>query len=151
MTSPQPNHGWTIKAHPAFLLAQSQYVQDVRQAVSAGSDLKKTKSFKKLEYLIALTTQRIPSDPSRDSYKLGKTLGGQNSLWRRAKFLQQYRLFFRYSSIAKVIVYAWVNNDDTLRAYGSKTDAYLVFRKMLEAGKVPNSWDDLMAEAKKLS
>jgi toxin YhaV len=44
-----------------------------------------------------------------------------------------------------------VNNDDTLRAYGSKTDAYLVFRKMLESGKVPNSWDELMAESKRLS
>jgi len=151
MTNPQTNFTWELKAHPAFLAAHAQYIQDVKQETRSGAALKKTKSFKKLEYLIALTTQRIPSDPARDAYKLGKTLGGKNSLWRRAKFLQQYRLFFRYSSISKVIVYAWVNNDDTLRAYGSKSDAYQVFRKMLEAGKVPNSWDDLMTEAKNLS
>ena len=37
----------------------------------------------------------------------------------RAKFFQQYRLFFRYHAQAKVIVFAWVNDEDTKQAYGS--------------------------------
>jgi toxin YhaV len=82
---------------------------------------------------------------------LGNALGQKYKLWFRAKFLQQYRIFFRYSSLRNIIVYGWVNDPTTLRAYGSKTDAYFVFRKMLESGKVPNNWDELVAESKKLS
>lgn len=47
--------------------------------------------------------------------------------WFRAKFFQQYRLFFCYHQASKIIVYAWVNIEATLRAYDSKTDAYQVF------------------------
>jgi hypothetical protein len=32
-------------------------------------------------------------------------------------------------------VFAWVNDDDTKRAYGSNDDAHRVFRKMLEGGQ----------------
>lgn len=62
----------------------------------------------------------------------------------RAKFNQQFRLFFRYSEDKKAIVLAWVNDEDTKRAYGSKSDAYAVFRKMLEAGDPSGSWGELM-------
>jgi toxin YhaV len=37
----------------------------------------------------------------------------------------------------KVIVLAWVNDEDTKRAYESSDDAYRVFRKMLETGQPP--------------
>jgi toxin YhaV len=65
--------------------------------------------------------------------------------------LQQYRVFFRYSTKSEIIAYGWVNDEESLRAYGSKTDAYLVFKKMLESGRVPNDWDELIAESKRLS
>jgi toxin YhaV len=32
-----------------------------------------------------------------------------------------------------------------LRAYGSKSDAYAVFARMLASGQPPDSWDKLMA------
>lgn len=35
--------------------------------------------------------------------------------WFRAKFFQQYRRFFRYHQASKIIVYAWVNIEATLR------------------------------------
>ena len=41
---------------------------------------------------------------------------------------------------SKVIIYAWVNDDRTKRAYGSKTDAYAVFRGMLVSKNPPNDW-----------
>jgi len=47
-----------------------------------------------------------------------------------------------------VIVYAWVNDEDTKRAYGSADDAYRVFRKMLDGGHPPSDWDRLLAEAR---
>ncbi len=56
-------------------------------------------------------------------------------------------MFFRYSSAAKIIIYVWVNDRDSLRTYGSKTDAYAVFRRMLAAGNPPDDWKALQAEA----
>ena len=50
-----------------------------------------------------------------------------------------------------MIVYAWVNDEDTKRAYESSDDAYRVFRKMLESGHPPDDWDQLLAEARKES
>ena len=89
----------------------------------------------------------IPQDPSRAEYRQGVTLGADGKHWFRAKFFQQYRLFFRYHAGAKVIVYAWVNDDDTKRANESSDDAYRVFRKMLETGQPPDDWDQLLNQA----
>ena len=91
----------------------------------------------------------IPQDPARADYRQGNTLGDEHRHWFRAKFFQQYRLFFRYHQQSKIIVYAWVNDEDTKRAYGSGDDAYRVFRRMLESGHPPSDWAVLLAEAKK--
>ena len=40
-----------------------------------------------------------------------------------------------------MIVYAWVNDENTLRSSGSKSDPYAVFLKMLERGNPPDTWD----------
>ena len=77
----------------------------------------------------------------------GGTLGDDRKHWFRAKFFQQYRLFFRYHAGVKMIVYAWVNDDDTKRAYESSDDAYRVFRKMLESGHPPDDWNQLLNQA----
>lgn len=42
----------------------------------------------------------------------------------------------------------WVNDEQSKRAYGSDTDAYEVFKKMLQNGNPPDSWDKLLAEVK---
>ena len=81
-------------------------------------------------------------------YRQGATLGDDRKHWFRAKFFQQYRLFFRFHQTSKIIVYAWVNDEDTKRAYDSNTDAYLVFKKMLDRGYPPDEWDELLAAAK---
>lgn len=73
----------------------------------------------------------IPSDPANPAFRQGGTLGEDRKDWLRAKFLQQFRLFFRYDSRSRVIVLVWVNDEKTRRAYGSRTDVYLVFRKCL--------------------
>jgi toxin YhaV len=83
-------------------------------------------------------------------YRQGNTLGGQHKHWFRAKFFQQYRLFFRYHAGSKVIVFAWVNDDQTKRAFESSDDAYRVFRKMLESGHPPDDWDQLLRESEVL-
>ena len=68
--------------------------------------------------------------------------------WRRAKLGRRYRLFFRYDSKAKVIVYAWVNDEQTLRSSGSKSDPYAVFEKMLGRGNPPDDWNALVEASK---
>jgi toxin YhaV len=67
--------------------------------------------------------------------------------WFRPKFFQQYRLFFRYQQASKIIVYAWVNDEHTKRAYESGDDAYRVFAKMQASGHPPDSWDALLQQA----
>ena len=104
--------------------------------------------------------REIPEDPSRPKYRQGGTLGDEHTHWLRTKFGSgRYRLFFRYHTGARVIVFAWVNDAETLRTYGSRTDAYAVFRGMLESGNPPGEWDalvgaasapDVIARAKKL-
>ena len=73
----------------------------------------------------------ILRDPSRAEYRQGNTLGRGYRHWRRVKIGRRCRVFFRYDARAKVIVYAWMNDERTLRSSGSKTDPYTVFAKML--------------------
>ena len=108
---------------------------------------RKKNTTKRLAAIAKLVFEVIPQDPTRDEYRQGTTLGKDYKNWFRAKFFQQYRLFFRYHQEGKIIVFAWVNDEDSKRAYGSKTDAYLVFKKMLEKDRPPNDWDVLLREA----
>lgn len=92
-----------------------------------------------------LVYKKVPADPMNRYFMLGNTLGPAFRSWRRVKFFQQYRLFYRFHSGRKIIIYSWFNDDSTLRAYGSKTDAYKEFAKMLEAGDPPTDFDELIA------
>ena len=70
----------------------------------------------------------IPQDPTRAEYRQGNARGDEHKHWFRAKLSQQYRLFFRYHASSKVILFAWVNDDDTKRAHESGDDVYRIFR-----------------------
>jgi toxin YhaV len=145
-------HDWNLRAHPAFLAALMDYKERIiEMRVKVGKDAALTKDGKQLKALFALIYDTVPSNPADLNFRLGNTLGEKYRHWLRAKFRQQYRVFFRYSTRSQTIVYTWVNDDDTLRAYGSKSDAYVVFKRMLESGKVPNDWNELVAESKRLS
>lgn len=142
-------HGWTIFAHPLFLAqieALAQQVESFKQKDSVGY-VKKNAS-KRLAAIMKLAFDAIPQDPGRPEYRQGGTLGDDHKHWFRAKFFQQYRLFFRYHVASQVIVFAWVNDEDTKRAFQSGDDAYRVFRKMLEGGHPPDDWNHLLDEAR---
>jgi toxin YhaV len=145
-------HGWTVFAHPLFLAqleALTQQVERIKQKYPAGY-VKKNAS-KRLAAITKLAFDVIPQDPMRPEYRQGGTLGDDHKHWFRAKFFQKYRLFFRYHAPSKVIVFAWVNDDDSKRAYESDTDAYRVFRKMLESGHPPDNWNQLLGECQHLA
>lgn len=148
-TAPLVIHGWTVFVHPLFLAqieALILQVESLKQKDPVGY-VKKNAS-KRLAAITKLAFDVIPQDPTRPEYRQGGTLGDAHKHWFRAKFFQQYRLFFRYHAAAKVLVFAWVNDDDSKRAYESSDDAYRVFRKMLEGGHPPDDWDMLLAEAR---
>jgi hypothetical protein len=52
-------------------------------------------------------------------------------------------LYVRVKPLAAVI-YAWLNDEDTLRKEGSRTDVYDVFKRMLERGDVPSTINELI-------
>lgn len=142
-------NGWTIFAHPLFLdqlEAVIQQVEALRQKDPAAY-IRKNAS-KRLAAIARLAFDVIPQDPTRTEYRQGNTLGEEHKHWFRAKFFQQYRLFFRYHMESRIIVYAWVNDEDSKRAYENADDAYRVFRKMLESGHPPDDWQALLSEAK---
>lgn len=142
-------HGWAIFAHPLFLdqvEALGKQVERLRDKDPRGYT--KKNAAKKLAAILHLAFEAIPQDPTRPEYRQGGTLGPENRHWFRAKFFQQYRLFFRYHLESKILVLAWVNDEDTLRAYDSDRDAYRVFKKMLSSGHPPNDWTKLLKEAK---
>ena len=143
-------HGWSIFAHPVFLEQVAFLLDDVERLRQKDPLTYKSKnSTKRLAAISKLIFDVIPSDPTLPEYRQGNTLGPDYTHWHRAKFFQQYRLFFRYHAAGKVIVFAWVNNEETKRAYDSKHDAYLVFTKMLKKGIPPDNWSQLLAESKK--
>ena len=141
-------HGWTIFAHPLFLDQIEQLVKQVEAAKQKDPTQYKNKnSARRLAAILKLAFDVIPQDPTRSEYRQGNTLGEEHKHWFRAKFFQQYRLFFRYHVASKVIVFTWVNDEDTKRAYGSGDDAYKVFKKMLTSGQPPDNWNQLLAAA----
>lgn len=146
---PQVVNGWMIFAHPLFLdqvEALAQQVEVLKEKDPAGY-LKRNAS-KRLAAINKLAFEVIPQDPGRAEYRQGGTLGDERKHWFRVKFFQLHRLFFRYHAQSKIIVYAWVNDEGTKRAYESSDDAYRVFRKMLQGGHPPDDWGTPLGEAK---
>lgn len=143
-------NGWILCAHPVFLDQYEALISEVEKLRETYPKSYKNKnSAKRLAAIQKLVFEIIPEDPGLPEYRQGTTLGDENKHWFRAKFFQQYRLFFRFHKESKIIIYAWVNNEDTKRAYDSKNDAYKVFKKMLSKKRPPSDWGTLLKETKK--
>jgi toxin YhaV len=141
-------NGWAIYAHPIFLDQLEGLIGEVEARKARDpKGWKKKNCTKRLAAILKLVSENIPADPGASTFRQGNTLGEHRKHWFRAKFFQQYRLFFRFDSNAKVIVLAWVNDERSLRAYGNKTDAYATFKGMLDGGNPPDDFDALMKEA----
>ncbi len=143
--------GWKIGAHPLFteqLLKLTQAVE--REKTANDKHYRDGANAKLLAAILKLILDVIPSDPTASAFRQGDTLGANRKHWFRAKFGSgPFRLFFCFSSSAKTILYARGKHHKPLRTYGSKTDAYRTFEKMLNAGNPPDSWEALAAAAGK--
>jgi len=145
-------HGWKLFRARAFSEALDGLEAElVRLAAERPDDASSHPKAKLLARILNLILDEIPRDPNAATYQLGNTLGPSHRHWRRAKFLQRFRLFFRFDSASRIIIYAWVNDENTLRKAGSRSDPYAVFLRRLNDGNPPDGWDDLLADAKQAS
>jgi toxin YhaV len=143
-----PRPPWQLFAHPAFSETFDALVGEVaRLRAAEPQQYREHPKTKLLRRIVDLIEVEIPRDPGAHQYSLGNTLGPAHRHWRRAKFLGPFRLFFRYSSTAGVIIYAWVNDENTLRQAGGRNDPYGVFGGLLRKGRPSDDWDALIKEA----
>jgi toxin YhaV len=142
-------NGWLLLAHPHFEDQWAKLSNEVRRLAAKNPlNYRSHQKTKRLATLEKLMFEVIPQDPASNLWRQGSSLGEENRAWRRAKFGQQYRLFFRFDSTAQIIIFGWINDEKTLRARQSKTDAYQVFQRMLDAGDPPTNWDELLGTGK---
>lgn len=139
-------HGWTLLFHECL----NEQLQKLETAVTRAQaqdpeGFASNANVKLFNTLSQLILETVPNDPNRDEYRQGNTMGSAFRHWRRAKIGQRFRLFFRFDSKARIIIYAWVNDTQTLRSSGSRSDPYAVFERMLSRGHPPDDWAALLA------
>jgi toxin YhaV len=144
-------NGWRLYVHPLFEQQFRQLVEQVEAlAAKDPTGYKELPAAKLLATINRYIRETIPRKPGAAEFRQGNTLGSDNRHWFRAKFHERYRLFYRFSSREKVIIYAWVNDERTLRKSGSRTDPYRVFRAMLQAGDPTNTMEQLLVRGKEM-
>ena len=145
-------NGWRIYLYAPVAERYAAVIAEVERLRRVDPEnYRSTPAAKFARVLHDVMTRQIPSDPAAPVYRLGNTLGPDAKTWRRAKFLGRFRLFFRYSSEQRTIVYAWLNDEITLRKAGASTNVYAVFRQLLERGTPPADWASLMDAAQSTS
>lgn len=142
-------HGWSLLFHECL----NEQLQRLHAAVERAqaqdpAGFESNANVKLFNALSKLMLETVPSDPNREEYRQGNTMGASFRHWRRAKVGRRFRLFFRFDSKTKIIIFAWVNDENTLRSSGSKSDPYAVLQKMLERGYPPNDWAALVSASK---
>lgn len=139
---------WKLYGHKLFIDQFKKLLSEVselqRSDPTGYESHPKAKFFATINRLIRET---IPEDPTAPEFRQGNTLGKTNKHWFRAKFHGRYRLFFRFSSQHRIIVYTWLNDEKTLRKAGAKTDPYIVFQSMLKSGNPPQDFEQLLKKA----
>ena len=129
-------NGWRLFAHPLFLNQLESLTAEVERLRRRDPEGYRSKNAsKRLAAVLRLMLDDIPQDPGRKEYRQGSTLGPEHRHWHRAKFFQQYRLFFRFHIRSKVIVLGWVNDTATTLANGHP----------------PSDWEELLQEASQVS
>lgn len=142
-------HGWHLLFHDCLIEQLRELNVSVTRARAQDPEgFESNANVKLFNALAELIFEAVPTDPNRDEYRQGNTMGSAFRHWRRAKIGRRFRLFFRFDSKTRIIIFAWVNDAHTLRSSGSKTDPYTIFQKMLKQGHPPDGWDQLLAVSK---
>ena len=144
------SHGWTLIAHPRLLDQIDKLAASAERAKKADpTGWRNNANVKLLRTIGEVMRERVPHDPLSPEFRLGNTLGPSHRHWFRAKCGgNRFRLFFRADSASRIVLYARVNDRDTLRKAGASSDPYAVFAGMLNRGNPPGEWAALLAEAR---
>ncbi len=143
--------GWRLFVHPLFEGQLDRLISRVEvMAAREPKDFLAHPAAKLLITIRRYILETIPRDPAAPEFRLGNALGPDNKHWFRAKFHQRYRLFYRFSSQQKIIIYTWVNDEFSLRKAGAKTDPYTIFKAMLKRGELPDTFEDLLRQSRRL-
>lgn len=143
--------GWALYGHPVFIRRYTLLVEQVAKlADDDPEEFQSHPASKLLECVTNVIKYVVPQNPDAPALRQGGTLGRGMTHWRRVKrnLPARYRLFFQFRSAApRTIIYAWLNDESTLRHAGSRTDCYTVFKGMVSRGEIPNDYVALRAAA----
>ncbi|GAB7081899.1 type II toxin-antitoxin system YhaV family toxin [Megalodesulfovibrio paquesii] len=142
-------HGWTLLFHECLVEQLQRLEQAAARALARNPEEAASNANVKLfRALSRLILETIPEDPTREGYRQGNTMGPAFRHWCRVKVGRRFRLYFRFDSNSKVIIFAWANDEQPLRSAGSRSDPYAVFQKMLHRGHPPAGWAALVKASK---
>lgn len=143
-------NGWQLFGHPLFierldaLVAEAEALAEVSPDDFHKHSLPNCMRRSRTQSCSVFLPTRAPQ-PTTWAILLVKTSDIGNG--SRAGFLIGIVSSFNIAACPKSIIYAWLNDNLTLRKAGARTDVYRVFRAMLEGGRMPNSFQELMRAA----
>lgn len=121
-------NGWRILFHPVFAKRFAALRNEAERLKGSLTDeqYRQHPTAKLLTGVTQLIQQQVPADPNAPDFRLK----GDLAKFRRAKgkgLPPRYRLFWVFSSKARVIIFLYLNDEDTLRKEGSPRDPYQIF------------------------
>ncbi|MFC1895271.1 type II toxin-antitoxin system YhaV family toxin [Thermodesulfobacteriota bacterium] len=145
-------NGWEILLFATF---HEQYERLVSRVASLRakdpSGYRSHPQAKLLAKVQRVIREDVPQDPQDKKFFVGRALGSEYANWRRVKNIlpPRFRMFFRFSSSSREIIFVWMNDEHTLRKEGGKSDVYAEFRKLIKSGKIPNDYAALIENAQR--
>ncbi len=137
-------HGWTILFYTDFQLQWEDLTAKVIKLKSRldPQDFVTHPDVKLLKAIDSGIRDKISTDPFASHFSLRKPLNKYGRL-KKMGLPQRYRLFFRAFADQRVIIILWLGFP---RKEGDSRDCYQVFSRMVANGKLPDSYELLMAE-----
>ena len=136
--------GWTILFHTNFRI---QWDDLTDRAIKLKSqrppeEFLRHPDVKLLKAIDSGIRNKISLDPFASHFALRKPLQNYGRL-KKMGLPQRYRLFFRAFSAQKVIIILWLGFP---RKEGDRQDCYTAFSRMVASGRLPESYELLLAE-----
>jgi toxin YhaV len=137
-------HGWTILFYTDFRLQWEDLTARVRTLKSRlePEDFLRHPDVKLLKAVDAGIRAKISLDSFASHFALRKPLQKYGRL-KKMGLPQRYRLFFRAFAEQQIIIILWLGFP---RKEGDRQDCYQVFSRMVANGKLPESYESLLAE-----
>ena len=141
---PLDAHGWTILFYTDFRFQWEELTDRVIKLKARWSpeDFVRHADVKLLKAIDAGIRDKIALDPFASHFALRKPLQKYGRL-KKMGLPQRYRLFFRAFADQKVIIILWLGFP---RKEGDRQDCYAAFSRMVANGKLPESYESLLAE-----